>query len=97
LEEGVAQERAFALHAPQLLEERQRDDFRVREAFYGFLAPSTGVEESVSVVEEAEEHGEGLFRLQETWGMVGLGHLSLLGEGRLRWPPIPYQIHATHI
>jgi hypothetical protein len=38
---------------------------------------------SVSVVDEAEEHREGLFRMGEAWGMVGMGHLSLLGEGRL--------------
>jgi hypothetical protein len=37
----------------------------------------------VSVVYQTEEDGEGLFRVGEAWGMVGLGHLSLLGEGRL--------------
>jgi hypothetical protein len=41
----------------------------------------------VGVVYEAEEDGEGLFHVGEAWGMVGLGHLFLLGEGRLRWPP----------
>ena len=80
---GVAQEGAFALHAPQLLEEGEGDDFRVREALEGFVAAAAWVEKSVSVVDEAEEHGEGLFRLEEAWGMVELGHLSLLGEGRL--------------
>jgi hypothetical protein len=29
------------------------------------------------------EEREGIFRLEEAWGKVGLGHLSLLGEGRL--------------
>ena len=80
---GVAQERAFAFHAPQLLEERERDDFRVREALYGFVALSTGVQMGVGVVEEAEEYREGLFRLDEAWGMVGMGHLFLLVEGSL--------------
>jgi hypothetical protein len=80
---GVAQERAFAFHASQLLEEGEGDDFRVREALYGFVAAGTRVEMSVSVVDEAEEHREGLFRVGEAWGMVGLGHLLLLGEGRL--------------
>jgi hypothetical protein len=37
----------------------------------------------VSVVDEAEEDGEGLFRLGEAWGMVESGHLFLLREGRL--------------
>ncbi len=36
----VSQERAFALHAPQLLEEGQGDDLRVRESLEGFVAPS---------------------------------------------------------
>jgi hypothetical protein len=80
---GVAQERAFAFHASQLLEEGEGDDFRVREALEGFLAAGTGVEMSVSVVDEAEEALIVLFRVGEAWGMVGLGHLSLLGEGRL--------------
>jgi hypothetical protein len=80
---GVAQERALAFHAPQLLEEGEGDDFRVREALYGLVASGTGVEMGVSIVDEAKEHREGLFRLEEAWGMVGLGHLFLLGEGRL--------------
>jgi len=37
----------------------------------------------VSVVYEAEQDGEALFRLGEAWGMVELGHLLLLREGRL--------------
>jgi hypothetical protein len=37
----------------------------------------------ISIVDEAKEHREGLFRVEEAWGMVGLGHLFLLGEGRL--------------
>jgi hypothetical protein len=80
---GIAQERALALHASQLLEKGEGDDFRVREALYGFVAAGTGVEMGVSVVDEAKEHREGLFRMGEAWGMVGLGHLLLLGEGRL--------------
>jgi hypothetical protein len=37
-------------------------------------------------VSEAEEDGEGLFRLDKAWGKVGSGQLSLLGEGSLWWP-----------
>src|SRR5215211_409558 len=81
---GIPQKRALRLHAPQLLEEHKRDDFRVREAFEGFVASSAiGVEVGVSVVYEAEEEGQSLFRLGEAWGMVGVGHLLLLREGRL--------------
>src|SRR5215208_7561218 len=40
---GVAQERAFAFHASPLLEEGEGDEFRVREALYGFVAAGTGV------------------------------------------------------
>jgi hypothetical protein len=42
-----------------------------------------GVEQGVGVVYEAEEHRESLFRLEEAWGMVELGHLLLLVVGRL--------------
>jgi hypothetical protein len=80
---GVSQEGAFALHAPQLREERQGDDLRVREALEGLVASSAGVEQHISVVYEAEQDGEGLFRVGEAWGMVGSGHLLLLGEGSL--------------
>lgn len=80
---GVAQERAFALHATQLLEECEGDDFRVREPLEGFVASSTGVEQHVGIVDEAEEEDQGLFRLGQAWGMVGVGHLLLLREGRL--------------
>ena len=76
---GVAQERAFAFHAPQLLEEG--DDFRVREALYGLVASGTEVEMGVSIVDEAKEHREGLFRLEEAWGMVGLGIFFSLVRG----------------
>jgi hypothetical protein len=41
----------------------------------------------VSVVHEAEEDGQSLFRLEEAWGMVELGHLLLLREGRLLMAP----------
>jgi hypothetical protein len=80
---GVAQERAFALHTPQLLQECQRKHLRVRKPLYGFVASGVGVEMGVSVVCEAEQDAEGLFRLGEAWGMVELGHLFLLREGRL--------------
>ena len=79
----VSQEGAFALHAPQLLEECQGDDLRVRESLEGSVASSARVEQHISVVHEAEENGQSLFRLGKAWGMVGLGHLLLLGEGRL--------------
>jgi hypothetical protein len=84
---GVPQKRALRLHAPQLLEECQGDDLRVRKALYGFVVSSAGVEMGVSVVDETEEDGEGLFRIGEAWGMVGLGHLLLLREGRLLMAP----------
>jgi len=80
---GVAQEGALALHAAQLLEERERDDLRVREPLERLVTLPVRVEMGVGVVDEAEEDGESLFREGEAWGMVGLGHLSLLGEGRL--------------
>ncbi len=94
----VAQERAFAFHASELLEQGERDDLRFREPLEGFVASSAGVEMGVSVVDEAEEDGEGLFRPGEAWGMVELGYLSLLPRGDYDGPlSISCRIHATHI
>ena len=61
---------------------------------------SVGIEQRVGVVDEAEEDAQGLFREGEPWGMVGAGHLLLLGEGRLRWPsfyllPDPRNTHLA--
>jgi hypothetical protein len=54
----VAQEGALALHATELLEESEGEDFRVCEPLEGFVASSAaGVEQGVSVVDEAEEDG----------------------------------------
>ena len=65
---GISQEGAFALHAPQLLEQGEGDDLRVRKPLYGLVAVSAaGVEMDVSVVDEAEEDGEGLFCPSEAW------------------------------
>jgi len=79
----IPQEGALALHAPQLLEQGEGDDFGVRKPLYGLVASSAGVEMGVGVVYEAEEDDQGIFRVDKAWGMVGLGHLLLLGEGRL--------------
>jgi hypothetical protein len=62
---GVAQERALALHPSKLLEERERDDFRIRQPLEGLVMSGVGVEESVGVVYEAEEDAQGLFRMGE--------------------------------
>ena len=60
---GIPEEGALALQAAELLEEGERDDLRVREPLERAVGiGAVGVEESVSVVDEAEEHGEGLFQ-----------------------------------
>ncbi len=69
--------------AGRVPEECQGDNLRVGELLEGFIASFTRVEQRLSVVHYAEEDGEGLFRVGELWGMVGLGHLLLLCEGRL--------------
>ena len=66
---GVSQERALGLDTAQLLEERQGQDFGVREPLYGLVTSASGVEESVGIVGEAEKHGHGLFRLGEACGV----------------------------
>jgi hypothetical protein len=82
------------------LEERKRDDFRVREALYGFVALSAvGVEMGVSVVDEAEEHS---VRASSVWARRGVrlswAILCSLVRGDYDGPlSISYRIHATHI
>ena len=78
---SVAQEGALALHAPQLLEQREGDDLRVREPLYGLVAVAFGVEEAVGVVHLAEQHDERLFRSREPSGKVFSGHLLLPRTG----------------
>jgi hypothetical protein len=93
---GIAQERALALHATELLQERKRDYLRVREPFERLVASKMGVEELVSVVYEAEEHGYHFFQIGERGGMLRMGHLLLLVVGSLMAPFVLLN-HATHI
>jgi hypothetical protein len=92
---GVAQERALALYAPQLLEEGEGDDFRVGKPLEGLVVSSAGIEMGVSVVHEAEEDGQSLFRVGEAWGMVELGHPLLLREVRLLMAPFLSRSRST--
>ena len=64
---GIAHERALALHPSKLPEERERDDFRIRQPLYRLVASGVGVEESVGVVYEAEKHCHGLFQVGERY------------------------------
>ncbi|HKZ26576.1 MAG TPA: hypothetical protein VJ086_01620 [Rubrobacteraceae bacterium] len=57
----LAQERALGLHAPQLLEEGEGDDLRVRESLESSIALPLRIEVSVCVVYEAEQNGECVF------------------------------------
>src|SRR5215210_125032 len=94
---GISQERAFALHTPQLLQEGEGDDLGVREALYGLVASSAaGVEEAVGVVYEAEKHCHSLFQVGERVGMLGSGHPRFLSS-RVRMALVVPSIHATHI
>jgi hypothetical protein len=93
---GIPEERALALNAAQLLEERQGQDLGVREPLYGLLALGLRVERGVGVVGEAEKHGHGVFRSGEPFGMVKAGHLSLLVVGSRMALVVP-SIHATDI
>jgi hypothetical protein len=78
---GIAQEGMLGLHAPQLLQEGEGDDLRVREPLERFVAPPAWVEESVGVVDEAEQDGEGLFRSGEPLGMVGVAICCSFARG----------------
>ena len=50
----ITQERALALHAPKLPEERQGEHLGVRELLEELVALAFGVEDPVGVVDEAE-------------------------------------------
>ena len=51
---GVAQERPLALHAPQLLQEGERQHLRVREPLERSVHVPPRVDAGVGVVDEAE-------------------------------------------
>jgi hypothetical protein len=78
---GLAQEGALALGAPQLLQESEGYDLRVREALEPLVPPPARIEEAVGIVYEAEQHGYGLFRAGEACCKVGPGHPELLWSG----------------
>jgi hypothetical protein len=94
---GIPQERAFALHAPKLLQEDEGDDLRARKPLYRLLSSSAaGVEVAVGIIYEAEKHGQSLFQVGERVGMLGSGHPRFLSS-RVRMAPVVPSIHATHI
>ena len=93
---AVTQEGALALHAAQLLEERQGEDLGVRESLYGLVALCLRVEKGVGVVGEAEKHGQSLFQVGKRVGMLGVGHPRFLSS-RVRMAPFVSLIHATDI
>jgi hypothetical protein len=94
---GIPQERAFALHAPKLLQEGEGEDLGVRKPLYGLVASSAaGVEEAVGVVYEAEKHCHSLFQVGERVSMLGSGHPRFLSS-RVRMALVVPSIHATHI
>ena len=94
---GIPQERAFALHAPKLLQEDEGDDLRVRKPPYRVLSSSAaGVEVAVDIIYEAEKHGQSLFQVGERVGMLGSGHPRFLSS-RVRMALVVPSIHATHI
>ena len=78
---GVAQERALALDASQLPEQRQRNAFLVRDPVERLLASRAGVEVRVCVVYESQEGNDRLVRSSEALGMVPVIHPELLWSG----------------
>ena len=85
---GIPQERAFALHAPQLLQEGEGDDLGVRKPLYGLVASSAaGVEEAVGVVYEAEKHCQSLFQVGSEWVCWGRAIRGSFRRG-FGWPSL---------
>ena len=93
---GIPQERAFALHAPKLLQERQGEHLGVGELLYGLVALPAWVEEGISVVDEAEQYGDRLFQGREGGSMLRMGHPRFLSSGNRMAPFLPLN-HATDI
>lgn len=92
----VAQERAFALHASQLLEERQGKNLGVRKPLERLVGSPIGVEMIIDVIDEAEKYGHGLFQGGEGESMLRMGHPEFLSPG-IRMPPVLQANHATLI
>ncbi len=63
----------------------------------GLVASPTGIEEPVSVVYEAEEHGHGLFQGRKRPGMLRSGHPELLWSSSGRIAFVLLSILATRI
>ena len=93
----IAQEGALGLHAPELLQEGEDYDLRIREPLYGLVASCVRVDPGVGVVGEAEQHGQGLFQGGERRGMLGVGNPGLLWSGSGRMVLFLLSIHATLI
>jgi hypothetical protein len=93
---GVAQEGSLALDAPQLLEERQRQDLGVREPLERLVGSTVGVEQRVGVVHEAEQDRDRLFQGGERRGMLRIGHPRFLSPG-IRMASVLLPNHATLI
>jgi hypothetical protein len=55
-----------------------------------------GIEQSVGVGYEAEEHAQSFFQFRERMGMLLSGHPRFLSPRVLMAPVVP-SIHATHI
>jgi hypothetical protein len=78
---GIAQEGPFALHAPQLLEEREGKDLGVREPLERLITSPSRVEQGVSVVDEAEQDRDRIFQGGEVGGKLRMGHPMFLSPG----------------
>src|SRR4051812_16429925 len=72
----IAQERALALHAPQLLEEGQSHYLRIGDLLEDRIAPSLGVEVAVGVVYHAEQDRNRLLQEARWRGILWFGHLK---------------------
>jgi hypothetical protein len=93
---GIPQEGAFALGAPQLLEEREGKDLGVRELLERLVAVTSRVEQRVGVVDEAEQDRDRPFKGCEGGGMLRMGHPRFLSPG-IRMAPFYRQTtqHAS--
>jgi len=93
----LAQEGALALHAPKLLEDGEGDYLGVRELLEGSVEISPRVEDSVGIIDLAEQGGDRFIQEYGFWGMLCLGHAMLLWSGLRMALFFSSSNRATHI
>jgi hypothetical protein len=93
----LAQEGTFGFYPSELLEEREGEDFGIRELLEGGVVSSSGVERGVGVVDPAKQYDYRLFQEGEPCSTLGMGHLILLWAGSQMVSVLSHQPRNRHL